>query len=135
MRLLLPVWILKKPLLAVVGEIFCRHNRFANENMIRKLEEHGAETWLADIGEWVFYTDWSRMDTMKRKGKKLSGDMAVAKMKRHIMKKEEHKLLKPFHDDFTGFEEPSDVTELVKRAEPYLPSRGALGEMSLSLGR
>ena len=61
--------------------------------------------------------------------------MAVAKMKKHIMKKEEHKLLKPFHDDFTGYEEPSDVTELVKRAEPYLPSRGALGEMSLSLGR
>jgi len=124
-----------KPLLAVVGEIFCRHNRFANENMIRKLEEHGAETWLADVGEWIFYTNWSRMDNMIRKGKKLSGDMAVAKMKRHIMKKEEHKLLAPFHDDFTGYEEPSDVTELVEFAEPYLPSRGALGEMSLSLGR
>lgn len=124
-----------KPLLAVIGEIFCRHNRFANENMIRKLEEHGAETWLADVGEWVFYTFWSSMDNMTRKGKKLSGDMAVAKMKRHIMKKEEHKLLAPFHDDFTGYEEPSDVTELVELAEPYLPSRGALGEMSLSLGR
>ncbi len=124
-----------KPLLAVVGEIFCRHNRFANENMIRKLEEHGAETWLADVGEWIFYTVWSRMDKLVRKGKKLSGDMAVAKMKRHFMKKEEHKLLELFHDDFTGYEEPSDVTELVERAEPYLPSRGALGEMSLSLGR
>ncbi|MBN1292625.1 MAG: hypothetical protein JXB48_12365 [Candidatus Latescibacteria bacterium] len=124
-----------KPLLAVVGEIFCRHNRFANENMLRKLEEHGAETWLADVGEWVFYTDWSRMDTMIRHGKKYSTDMAIAKIKSHIMKKDEHKLLEPFHDDFIGYEEPEDITEIVELAEPYLPARSALGEMSLSLGR
>lgn len=124
-----------KPLLAVVGEIFCRHNRFANEYMLRKLEEHGAETWLADVGEWVFYTDWSRMDNMKRQGKGISVDMAVAKIKGSIMKKHEHTLLDPFKDDFKGYEEPHDVSEIVEYAEPYLPARGALGEMSLSLGR
>jgi predicted nucleotide-binding protein (sugar kinase/HSP70/actin superfamily) len=124
-----------KPLIAILGEIFCRHNRFANENMIRKLEEHGAETWMADVGEWVFYTDWSRMDNLARKGKRFSKTMAVAMVKRYIMKRDEHALIASFHEDFVGYEEPSDTVEVVELGEDYLPARGALGEMALSLGR
>ncbi len=124
-----------KPLIAVLGEIFCRHNRFANENMIRKLEEHGAEAWIADVGEWVFYTDWSRKDNLTRMGRRFSMDMAKTVIKRYIMKRDEHTLLAPFHDDFVGYEEPSDTGEIVRRCENYLPARGALGEMALSLGR
>jgi predicted nucleotide-binding protein (sugar kinase/HSP70/actin superfamily) len=124
-----------KPLLGIVGEIFCRHNRFANEDIIRKLEAFGAETWLADVGEWVFYTDWSRMDNMIRHGRRYSLDMVFAKVKNAVMRRDEHFLLSPFHDDFTGYEEPSGTDVVVRHAEPYLPSRGALGEMSLSIGR
>jgi predicted nucleotide-binding protein (sugar kinase/HSP70/actin superfamily) len=124
-----------KPLIAVLGEIFCRHNRFANEDMILKLEENGAETWLADVSEWVFYTDWSRMDNMARQGRRYSKDMAVAHIKRYIMKRDEHRLLSPFHDDFIGYEEPSDTEVIVDHGEGYLPARGALGEMALCLGR
>lgn len=124
-----------KPLIMVVGEIFCRLNRFANEDMIRKLEEHGAETWLADMGEWVLYTDWSRMDNMSRQGRRFSKDMAVAHIKRYIMKRDEHRLLSQFHEDFTGYEEPCDTEEIVRLGQPYLPARGALGEMALSLGK
>jgi predicted nucleotide-binding protein (sugar kinase/HSP70/actin superfamily) len=124
-----------RPLIAVLGEIFCRQNRFANEDMIRKLEEYGAETWLADVGEWVFYTDWSRMDNMRRKGQGFSKDMAVAHIKRYIMKRDEHRLLAPFHADFIGYEEPADTEVVVAHGESYLPARGALGEMALCLGR
>lgn len=124
-----------KPLISVVGEIFCRHNRFANENMIRKLEEHGAETWIADVGEWVFYTDWSKREDLTRMGRKYSKDMALSLLKTRIMRWDEHKLLAPFHEDFLGYEEPSDVGEVTCHAEPYLPARGALGEMCLSLGK
>ena len=124
-----------KPLIAVVGEIFCRHNRFANENMLRKLEEHGAETWIADVAEWVMYTDWNRKQKLKRHGKRFSKEMVLTNLKQHIMLKAEHKLLEPFHDDFTGYEEPSDIEEIIRYGEPYLPAEGALGEMALSVGR
>ncbi len=124
-----------KPLIGVLGEIFCRHNRFANEDMIRKLEKNGAETWIADVGEWVFYTDWSSRNTMKRLGKKYSLQMAVSLIKNHFMKQYEHQLLKPFHDDFVGYEEPADTEIVAQFAEPYLPLKGAHGEMALSLGR
>ncbi len=124
-----------KPLLGILGEIFCRHNRFANEDMIRKLEKYGAETWIADVGEWVFYTEWSQAEILKRHGKKFSMNMALIKVKNHFMKKDEHKLLEPFHDDFYGYEEPSDTDEITRYGKPYLPANGALGEMSLSIGR
>ena len=39
-----------KPLIGVLGEIFCRHNRYANAEIIRKFEEYGAEAWIADVG-------------------------------------------------------------------------------------
>lgn len=124
-----------KPLLGVLGEIFCRHNRFANENMIRKLEEHGAETWIADVSEWIFYTSWSQRNNMIRHGKKYTPGMFKIKLKEFMMKKDEHILLKPFHDDFVGYEEPSDTEEVVGFSEPYLPAGGTLGEMTMSLGR
>ncbi|MFC1541160.1 hypothetical protein ACFL50_01780 [Candidatus Latescibacterota bacterium] len=124
-----------KPLIGVLGEIFCRLNRFANEDMIRKLEEHGAETWIADVGEWIFYTDWVRSNTMIRQGKKFSGKMALAKLKNFVMKKDEHVLLEPFHDDFIGYEEPANPEIIVDLGRPYLPAEGALGEMAISIGR
>ena len=43
------------PLIGVVGEIFCRLNSFSNDDLIRKLEAHGAEAWLSGISEWVSY--------------------------------------------------------------------------------
>ncbi len=128
-------YVRSKPLIAVVGEIFCRHNRFANENIIRKLEEYGAEVWIADVGEWVMYTDWSRMQNLKRWGRNLSWEMITKKIKRKFMKADEHFLLAPFHDDFKGYEEPEDTAEMAMHAEAYLPATGALGEMSLSVGR
>ncbi|MFC1692499.1 hypothetical protein ACFL1R_03230 [Candidatus Latescibacterota bacterium] len=128
-------YVKRKPLIAALGEIFCRHNKFANENMLSKLEEHGAETWIADVNEWVFFTDWTKRNNLIRLGRKFSKDMALVKLKTYIMKKDEHKLLEPFHEDFRGYEEPSDISILTDYAEPYLPSSGALGEMSLSLGR
>jgi predicted nucleotide-binding protein (sugar kinase/HSP70/actin superfamily) len=124
-----------KPLIGVLGEIFCRLNTFANEDMIKVLEKHGAETWIADVGEWIFFTDWIRTNTMIRRGESFSGKRTLAKLKNYLMKKDEHVLLEPFHEDFTGYEEPPDPETVVKLGRPYLPAEGALGEMSLSIGQ
>ena len=47
----------EQPLIGIVGEIFCRLNTFSNENLIGSLEQYGAEAWLSDIVEWVWYTN------------------------------------------------------------------------------
>lgn len=125
-----------KPLIGVVGEIFCRHNTFSNREAFRQIEDHGGEAWVTDICEWIWYTNWSQRDRLRRIGKGISLSMLGAKVKDTVQRRDEHKLLKPFMEDFVGYEEPRDIyTDVLKGGWPYLPADGALGEMTLSVGK
>jgi predicted nucleotide-binding protein (sugar kinase/HSP70/actin superfamily) len=125
-----------RPLIGVVGEIFCRLNTFSNYDAVRKIEAHGGEAWLSDVTEWVWYTNWSQKALIRRDGKTFSASMLGALVKNAIQKRDEHKLLEPFTEDFVGYEEPHDVYEdVLKDGWPYLPADGALGEMVLSVGK
>lgn len=122
-------------LIGVVGEIFCRLNTFSNEDLIRKLEMFGAQAWLSDISEWVWYTNEEQVKNLRRMGRTLSLDMLKVKIKKEIQHKHEKMLLAPFKAEFGEMEEPHSVREILERSYPYLPYHGALGEMVLSIGK
>jgi len=125
-----------KPLIGVVGEIFCRLNRFSNYDAVRKIEAHGGEAWISDVCEWVWYTNWSQKNLLRRDGKTLSLSMLGALAKNAVQRRDEHRLLKPFGDEFVGYEEPEDIyADVLRPGWPYLPADGALGEMVLSVGK
>jgi predicted nucleotide-binding protein (sugar kinase/HSP70/actin superfamily) len=124
-----------RPLIGVVGEIFCRQNTFSNFDLIRVVEEQGGECWLADIGEWVWYTDDEQRRRLIETKRRFSKDNAYRYLKSRIMRSDEHALYGPFHDDFVGYEEPEDVGQVLELSYPYLPYTGALGEMVLSSGK
>lgn len=125
----------ERPLVGIVGEIFCRLNRFSNEDLARKVEEQGGETWLSDIAEWVWYTNSEARLRVKDEGLHVAARLAKAKMKDVVQRSDEHAIMKPFEEDFIGIEEPGNVEEVLDAAAPYLPRRGALGEMVLSVGK
>lgn len=124
-----------RPLIGVVGEIFCRLDTFSNEELVRKIEAYGGECWLSDVSEWIWHTNFERMDQLRRDGKRFSKDMLYAKIKNYVQKKEEHTLYGPLKEDLRGYEEAEETTELLEYSEPYLPYWGALGEMVLSVGK
>jgi len=125
-----------RPLIGVVGEIFCRLNTFSNYDAVRRIEAHGGEAWLSDVCEWVWYTNWSQKDLLRRNGKRFSGAMLGALIKNAVQRRDEAKLLAPFADEFAGYEEPHDIHhDVLDPAWPYLPADGALGEMVLSVGK
>jgi predicted nucleotide-binding protein (sugar kinase/HSP70/actin superfamily) len=125
-----------RPLIGVVGEIFCRLNTFSNYEAVRKIEAHGGEAWLSDVTEWVWYTNWEQKSLLRRDGKTFSGAMLGAIIKNAVQRRDEHQLLHPFAEDLVGYEEPHNVyEEVLKDAWPYLPADGALGEMVLSVGK
>lgn len=124
-----------RPLIGAVGEIFCRMNTYSNFDIIRVVEEAGGECWLADIGEWIWYTDAEQRRRLTDERRLLSKDNAVRIIKSKIMRTDEHQLYAPFSDDFVGYEEPSDVREVLEMSFPYLPYTGSLGEMVLSSGK
>jgi predicted nucleotide-binding protein (sugar kinase/HSP70/actin superfamily) len=122
-------------LIGVVGEIFCRLNTFSNEQLIRKIEACGGEAWLSDIGEWVWYTNAEQKKNLRMIGKSISKDMLGAWLTGYVQRKDENRLLGAFKDEFLGYEEPHDVMEILNLSNPYLPYKGALGEMVLSVGK
>lgn len=124
-----------RPLIGIVGEIFCRLNEFSNEYLINKIEEFGGEAWISDIAEWVWYTNDEQRLRLIRAGKKFSLDMLSAKIKFAIQHRDEKYLLKPLRAEFEGYEEPGHIHEILSYSRPYLPQEGALGEMVLNVGK
>jgi predicted nucleotide-binding protein (sugar kinase/HSP70/actin superfamily) len=123
-----------RPLVGVVGEIFCRLTPFTNDYTIRKLEEYGAECTLAHIVEWVWYTNDEQQKRLRQTGRRFSKAMLGAKIKDYIQHKDEHRIHHVFHEDFRGYEDPP-IGDVLEYSKPYLPHTGALGEMTLSVGK
>ena len=124
-----------RPLIGIVGEIFCRLNTFSNEDLIRRLEAAGAEVWMNDVSEWVWYTNDELARQFARERKTFSAASLSAKIRNVFQRKDEHALASLFHEDFRGREEPDDFREILRYAEPYLPAEGASGEMLLNIGK
>jgi predicted nucleotide-binding protein (sugar kinase/HSP70/actin superfamily) len=124
----------KHPLIGVVGEIFCRLNTFSNENLVQSLEGYGAEAWLSDITEWIWYTSSEVFRKLKLENRIWTLEALGAWVRQRVQKHDEHVLIEPFAEDFAGREEP-DIYEVLECATPYLPREGAFGEMVLNVGK
>jgi len=122
------------PLIGIVGEIFCRLNTFSNENLVLALEAYGAEAWISDIGEWVWYTNSEHFRKLRLTGRVWTLEALGAWLRTHVQHRDEHVLVAPFKEDFAGREEP-DIYEILEGARPYLPREGAFGEMVLNVGK
>lgn len=57
-----------RPLVGVIGEIYVRSNAFANNFLVRKLEQFGAQVALPPFQEWLNYIAHERRDTAWREG-------------------------------------------------------------------
>lgn len=122
------------PLIGIVGEIFCRLNTFSNENLVVRLEEYGAEAWMSDLVEWIWYTNSEQFRKLKLESRLCSVDALKAWIRQRVQHRDEHVLLEPFREDFAGYEEP-EIEELLEYAGPYLPRDGAFGEMVLNVAK
>ncbi|HON65809.1 MAG TPA: hypothetical protein PLS23_04875 [Phycisphaerae bacterium] len=124
-----------RPLIGLVGEIFCRLHTFSNEDTARQIERLGGECWLSDISEWIWYTNWYSDKYMARTRGRLNTRYLSMKLKVAFQRRYEQMLLAPLAEDLRGYEEPHDIREVLEAAKPYLPAEGCIGEMVLSCGK
>lgn len=123
----------ERPLVGVVGEIFCRNNAFSNMEAIRCLERHGAECWVPPLSEWVHYTNLEERKRYLRTGASLA-QWAKCLVRQAIQELDFTLLARVFHQDLRGRPE-APVARMLAKGAPYLPSESALGEMALSVAR
>jgi len=124
-----------RPLIGIVGEIFCRLNAFSNYELVRRLENVGGAAWFSDLAEWIWYVNFECRQRRRREGRRFSLTALQAGLREHFQKQDEHELVQLFAEDFRGMEEPHGAEELARLAEPYLPAEGASGEMVMSVGK
>jgi predicted nucleotide-binding protein (sugar kinase/HSP70/actin superfamily) len=120
-----------KPLIGIVGEIFVRLNRFANENVIRKIEQFGGEAWIAPLTEWILY-----INTIAKKRslkKKSFSNLLKVFLTDYYQKKDEHHLEKIFRGHLRNFGEPP-TRSIFRNSKPYLDASFE-GEAILSVGK
>ena len=121
----------QKPVVGIVGEIYVRANRFANEDLVRVLESMGAEVWLPTIGEWIYYINY----TSKRTAKRLRNLKELTRLiiESHVQLKDEHRFASLMKDLLRTAEEPK-VSEIIDLAKKYV-SEEFEGEAILSVGK
>jgi predicted nucleotide-binding protein (sugar kinase/HSP70/actin superfamily) len=121
----------RRPVVGVVGEIYTRLNRFANENVVLSIEELGGEAWMAGFCEWILYTNYTSLQQAR-----LMRNLGALKnlwIENFFQHKDEHDLGKPWHGFLKTLEEPK-TSRIMKMAHPYLHPTYE-GEAILSVGK
>jgi predicted CoA-substrate-specific enzyme activase len=121
----------QKPLIGIVGEIYVRSNRFANESVVDKVEQFGGEAWLAPISEWIHYINaMGRRRSLKRRH--FSNLLRIG-LTEYYQRTDEHHLEKIFRGHLRHGGEPS-TQQVLNQASPYLHDSFE-GESILSIGK
>jgi predicted nucleotide-binding protein (sugar kinase/HSP70/actin superfamily) len=120
------------PKVGLVGEIYVRHNRFANEDIIRRLEALGAEIETPPLSEWIFYTGHVNSMRANRQGqwRKRIAAVLTGLVQNHELKK----VAKSWKGFFPhGTAEPP-INSTISLGERFV-DRSFQGEAILSLGK
>ncbi len=116
---------LQKPSVGIVGEIYLRTNRFANDNLEERLYELGLCVFSPPVFEWIFYINYTSI--------RRSPFSVGLRIKDLFQKLDKFKFEKVVKDALFSWKEPS-IKELISLASPYLDPM-IEGEAILSVGK
>ena len=120
----------RKPVIAVVGEIFMRDNAFCSGHMVERLERFGAETWIAPFAEWLSYSTIRYMRDSRWKGD-FKG-VIKSKIQEYSQEASAKKIARQFHGLFDEDKEVA-VKDMLNACAPYV-HRHYDGDPALNLG-
>ena len=121
-----------KPVIGIVGEIYVRCTQFANNFIVRRIEELGGEAVLPGLEEWITYINYERIADYAL------GRKYLARIKeginQYFQKKWATRLRKPARGKVRHFLAESSTEHILDLAKPYI-KRPIRGEAVLSMGR
>jgi len=120
----------RKPVIAVVGEIFMRDNPFCSGYLVQRLEKFGAETYIAPFSEWLSYSTYRyTRDSLWKGDYKGVIKSKIQNFSQNVSAKNLHKAVHGL------FEEERDITvkEMLNSCDPYIHKHYD-GDPALNLG-
>ena len=123
-----------KPRIGLVGEIFVRSNEFANNFLVRNLEQLGASCALPPIQEWFNYTEYQRLRRSRLRIEGGLNDWLKQQLSATVQAYSAARLRNKFDGAITDLADELPTGEVIRRGRDYL-SPAVEGEAILSLGR
>ena len=121
---------LTKPLVGIVGEIYVRCNRFANEEVIDAIERFGGEAWFSPMSEWILYTAATQRIAYRGRNPFVKW---VSDIKNRYLIHQEQKLFRAAGPFLECRREP-DIEDVLAQGQRFLPIEFE-GEAILTMGR
>jgi predicted nucleotide-binding protein (sugar kinase/HSP70/actin superfamily) len=106
-----------KPIIGLTGETIVRFNRFANNDLVGRLEALGAEVWMAPLAEWQFSRHLFQPGRLVRQRRYWLAAKRV--WKEWLLQRRQHRLARVFGGFLRQFED-LDMRESMKRFRPYI---------------
>jgi len=122
----------EKPVIGIVGEIYVRCTQFANNFVVRHIEELGGEVVLPALEEWINYINYERIVDYTQ-GKKYLARIKE-KVNQYFQRKWANEIRKPARGKVRRFLAESPTQHVLELAGPYI-KRPIRGEAVLSMGR
>ncbi len=120
----------RKPVIAIVGEIFMRDNPYCSGFLIDRLEALGAETMVPRFCEWLHYSTYRYTRDSKWKGDRTG--IIKSKIQKHYQHYTGHRMTKAAHE-YIRLKDYFTVDDLIKGSAPYV-HRDYDGEPVVALG-
>jgi Uncharacterized protein conserved in bacteria len=120
------------PTVSMVGEIYVRLEAYANNFIVKKLEERGLRVIVAPFTEWLEYTTFCEIQRIKE-GRNENGDNLL---KARFASEVEIGVVNRVYNIFAsslGWGTRTSVADVVKASSPYINSE-LHGEAVLTLG-
>lgn len=122
------------PLVGVMGEIYVRSEPFSNQDLIKFVEEAGAEAWLTPLSEWFHYVSEMRL-FFQQEGLREKDPLSVTKalLFKQFFRMTENEFVSIAKPVLYDREEP-DVSETIELGSKYV-NRLFEGETIITIGR
>ncbi|MFQ5560751.1 MAG: hypothetical protein ACE5FU_09225 [Nitrospinota bacterium] len=121
----------QKPVIGLVGEIFCRGNSVSNHNIVRKIEQFGGQALVSPMAEWFHYTSYLYKKTSVQNKEILDSFRAFKNILFQTFT--EKSIEKVFYSEGLSLKEPP-LQQILQNSLPYLNS-SYRGEAALSIGK
>jgi len=123
----------RRPKIGIVGEVYVRHDPFANGGLVREIEALGGEALMTTFAEWIFYTT-----ELSRRLLVEESPWRVGKRLELFINRKYYEAVERSYYGATGEilrdrHEPT-IEEVMEAGGPYVPWRFE-GEAILTIGR
>lgn len=116
----------KVPTICMTGEIYVRNDPFANDYLIKSIEERGIRVLFAHFSEWIEYADIVNKDILKTAGS--ASDIVISHFVRHMIRIVHAPMAKALN-----WPARHDVNHILHTASEYLRPE-LVGEEILTVG-